>query len=156
LIKALEISNNKCSTTNERIKFLENRLKDLYNTKYTIDNTLRINQNTKKFHTYKKMNKSFSFFESRDVFRSNAKSKSWKRTNDDLRDKLVGRDIWDKDYNIKESKNYIIATKNKLEEDFQKKIDFALGINIEYDSICERDRLDRLNIDMALSCHDFS
>ena len=87
MIRALEISNNKCSTGHERIKFLEVRLKDLYNTKYTIDNTLRINQNTKKFHIYKKMNKSFSFFESGDVFRSNAKSTSWKRNNDDIRDK---------------------------------------------------------------------
>ena len=50
------------------------------------------------------------------------------------RDNMIKRDIWHKDYNLEESKGYILGVRDKLEDQIQKKIEFALGFNVDYET----------------------
>lgn len=66
MIKAVEATNVKNKKYDERIKYLENRLKDVYISRYYTDSLMRINKKSKTFNMNQSLNKSFSYFENRD------------------------------------------------------------------------------------------
>lgn len=155
-IKAIELSNKKCKNLAEKLKHLEKKLKDEYYTKQHIDYYIRLNNNKKRFHNYKKVNKSFSYIDTNNMDNTVNFTKTLINNFNEKRDNMIKRDIWNKDYNLEESKGYILGVRDKLEDQIQKKIEFALGFNVDYETQCTREKLNKLNVNMAFSCHDFT